>query len=135
MQWDCGNLVTLGWSDAEELIGVQDDGTIFLHDMFGNFVHKFSVGKDVTDVADARIFTSASGTGVAVMTSGFKIYILNNIKDPKSRPLSELLSTPGPSVSFPFRSESPFFLSLLQTLPAASPAGRWCARTAPPAAC
>nr|XP_040230562.2 vacuolar protein sorting-associated protein 16 homolog [Anopheles coluzzii] len=92
INWDCGNLVTLGWSDAEELIGVQDDGTIFLHDMFGNFVHKFSVGKDVTDVADARIFTSASGTGVAVMTSGFKIYILNNIKDPKSRPLSELLN-------------------------------------------
>ncbi|XP_035910618.1 vacuolar protein sorting-associated protein 16 homolog [Anopheles stephensi] len=92
INWDCGNLVTLGWSDSEELIGVQDDGTIFIHDMFGNFVHKFSVGKDVTDVADAKIFTSASGTGVAVMTSGFKIYILNNIKDPKSRPLSELLN-------------------------------------------
>uniref|UniRef100_A0A182QAU2 Vacuolar protein sorting-associated protein 16 homolog n=1 Tax=Anopheles farauti TaxID=69004 RepID=A0A182QAU2_9DIPT len=90
--WDCGNLVTLGWSDAEELIGVQDDGTIFIHDMFGNFVHKFSVGKDVTDVAAAKIFTSASGTGVAVLTSGYKIYILNNIKDPKSRPLSELLN-------------------------------------------
>uniref|UniRef100_A0A182N0B3 Vacuolar protein sorting-associated protein 16 homolog n=1 Tax=Anopheles dirus TaxID=7168 RepID=A0A182N0B3_9DIPT len=92
INWDCGNLVTLGWSDAEELIGVQDDGTIFIHDMFGNFVHKFSVGKDVTDVAAAKIFTSASGTGVAVLTSGFKIYVLNNIKDPKSRPLSELLN-------------------------------------------
>ncbi|XP_053678723.1 vacuolar protein sorting-associated protein 16 homolog [Anopheles nili] len=92
ISWDCGNLVTLGWSDAEELVGVQDDGAIFIHDMFGNFVHKFSVGKDVTDVIDAKIFTSASGTGVAVLTSNYKIYILNNIKDPKSRPLSDLLN-------------------------------------------
>lgn len=92
INWDCGNLVALGWSDCEELVGVQDDGTIFIHDMFGNFVHKFSVGKDVADVVAAKIFASASGTGVAVMTSGFKIYILNNIKDPKSRPLSDLLS-------------------------------------------
>ncbi|KFB37904.1 AGAP000529-PA-like protein [Anopheles sinensis] len=92
INWDCGNLVALGWSDCEELVGVQDDGTIFIHDMFGNFVHKFSVGKDVADVVAAKIFASASGTGVAVMTSGYKIYILNNIKDPKSRPLSDLLN-------------------------------------------
>ncbi|XP_058063487.1 vacuolar protein sorting-associated protein 16 homolog [Anopheles bellator] len=92
INWDCGVLVRVGWSDAEELVVVQDDGTIFIYDMFGNFVHKFSISKDVTDVIDARIFTSASGTGVAVLTSNLKIYVLNNIKDPKYRPLSDLLN-------------------------------------------
>ncbi|XP_050088699.1 vacuolar protein sorting-associated protein 16 homolog [Anopheles aquasalis] len=92
INWDCGEIVTLGWSDAEELVVVQDDGTVFIYDMFGNFVHKFSVSKDVTDVTEARIFQSASGTGVAAMTGTAKIYVLNNIKDPKSRPLSDLLN-------------------------------------------
>lgn len=82
----------MGWSDAEEFVCVQDDGFVWIYDMFGNFQHKFSMSKDVTEVIDAKIFASNSGTGVAVITANYKIYIVNSIKDPKSRPLSELLN-------------------------------------------
>lgn len=90
--WDNGNLVCMGWSDAEEFLCVQDDGFVWIYDMFGNFQHKFSMGKDVTEVIEAKIFASNSGTGIAVITASYKIYIVNSIKDPKSRTLSELLS-------------------------------------------
>ncbi|XP_055550218.1 vacuolar protein sorting-associated protein 16 homolog [Wyeomyia smithii] len=90
--WDNGNLVCMGWSDAEEFLCVQNDGFVWIYDMFGNFQHKFSMGKDVTEVIEAKIFASNSGTGVAVITASYKIYIVNSIKDPKSRPLSELLT-------------------------------------------
>lgn len=94
-QWDngnSGNLVCMGWSDAEEFLVVQADGSVWRYDMFGNFLHKFSMGADVTDVQDAKIFASSSGTGIAVLTASWKIYIVNSVMDPKLRPLSELLS-------------------------------------------
>lgn len=82
----------MGWSDAEEFLVVQADGSVWRYDMFGNFLHKFSMGADVTDVQDAKIFASSSGTGIAVLTASWKIYIVNSVMDPKLRPLSELLS-------------------------------------------
>ncbi|EAT37446.1 AAEL010559-PA [Aedes aegypti] len=95
INWDngnSGNLICMGWSDAEEFLVVQADGSVWRYDMFGNFLHKFSMGADVTDVQDAKIFASSSGTGIAVLTASWKIYIVNSVMDPKLRPLSELLS-------------------------------------------
>lgn len=41
---------------------------------------------------DAKIFLTNSGTGVAVMTSACRIFIINNIEEPKIRKLPELPS-------------------------------------------
>lgn len=45
-----------------------------------------------TKVIDAKIFASKSGTGVAVMTTNFRIFLINSIKEPKNRQLPEMPS-------------------------------------------
>ena len=41
--------MTLGWSDAEELLCVQDDGLVVIYDIFGKYQHKFSMGPEAKD--------------------------------------------------------------------------------------
>lgn len=45
-----------------------------------------------TKIIDARIFRSSSGTGVAVMTSNFRVFLINNFKEPRIRQLPEMPS-------------------------------------------
>lgn len=94
LQWNSGNLLTLGWSDAEELLCVQDDGLVLIYNMFGQYLHAFSMGQEAKDtkIIDAKIFASNSGTGVAVMTTNFRIFLINSIKEPKNRLLPEMPS-------------------------------------------
>lgn len=94
MQWNSGNLLSLGWSDAEELLCVQDDGLVLIYNMFGQYQHTFSMGQEAKDtkVIDAKIFASNSGTGVAVMTTNYRIFLINSIKEPKNRQLPEIPS-------------------------------------------
>lgn len=94
LQWNSGNLLTLGWSDAEELLCVQDDGLVLIYNMFGQYLHAFSMGQEAKDtkIVDAKIFASNSGTGVAVMTTNFRIFLINSIKEPKNRLLPEMPS-------------------------------------------
>lgn len=84
----------MGWSDSEELLCVQDDGRVMIYNMFGQYQHTFSMGQEAKDtkVIDAKIFSSGSGTGVAVMTTNFRIFLINSIKDPKIRQLPEMPS-------------------------------------------
>jgi hypothetical protein len=94
-KWTKRPIVCMGWSNDEKLICVQEDGMVVLHDIFGKYLHTFSVIQKIQDVKviDARIFTSPQNrTGVAVMTSNFKIFLINNIQEPKTRQLSELIS-------------------------------------------
>lgn len=94
LQWNNGNLLTLGWSDSEDLVCVQDDGLVIIYNMFGQYQHTFSMGQEAKDtkVIDARIFPSSYGTGVAVMTTNFRIFLINSIKEPKNRQLPEMPS-------------------------------------------
>lgn len=84
----------MGWSDSEDLLCVQDDGTVLIHDMFGNYLHAFSMGQEAKDtkILRAKIFPSNSGTGIAVMTKNYRVFLVNNIKEPQSKPLPELPS-------------------------------------------
>lgn len=90
----------MGWSDAEELLCVQDDGRVTIYNMFGQYLHTFSMGQEAKDtkIIDAKIFSSNSFTGVAVMTSNFRIFLINSIKEPKIRQLPEMPS----KLSLPF---------------------------------
>lgn len=95
IKWNRRPIIKMGWSNEEKFVCIQDDGIVVLHDLFGNFLHSFSIGQEAQDtkVIDARIFTSPQNTtGIAVMTSAFKIFLVNNILEPKKRQLSELPS-------------------------------------------
>ncbi|CAG0889323.1 unnamed protein product, partial [Darwinula stevensoni] len=43
-QWSSGKLLSMGWSNCEELLCIQDDGHVLLHDLFGNYLSTFSMG-------------------------------------------------------------------------------------------
>lgn len=94
-EWNSGSLMKMGWSDTEDLICVQEDGIVLRYNLFGEFQHKFSLGQEVKDtkVIDARIFASSFGTGVAVMTSKFRIYLVNSVAVPKTQLLAEMPSS------------------------------------------
>lgn len=75
---------------------MQTDGLVLIYDLFGNYQHTFSMGQEAKDtkVIDARIFRSSSGTGVAVMTSNFRVFLINSFKEPRIRQLPEMPSMP-----------------------------------------
>ncbi|KAJ8985073.1 hypothetical protein NQ317_019757 [Molorchus minor] len=92
-KWTRRPIVYMGWSNDEKLICVQEDGMVVIHDMFGKYLHTFAISQKVQDakVVDAKIFISPQNfTGIAVMTSNFKIFLVHNIQEPKTRQLSEL---------------------------------------------
>lgn len=85
----------MGWTNEEEFLCVLDDGLVVMHNMFGKYLHTFSISQKVQDskVVDARIFTSPQNfTGIAVMTANYKMFLVNNIQEPKMRRFSELPS-------------------------------------------
>lgn len=45
-----------------------------------------------TKIIDAKVFSSSSGTGIAVMTTNYRIFTTNSVKEPKVRLLPEMLS-------------------------------------------
>lgn len=85
----------MGWSDSEDLLCVQEDGVVLIYNLFGLYQHKFSMGQEVSDtkVIDAKIYATSQGTGVAVMTSHFRIFFVNNYQEPKARFLPDIPST------------------------------------------
>lgn len=44
IQWDKGRIVGMGWTDAEQLICVLDDGTVRIYSIHGEYT-QFSLGK------------------------------------------------------------------------------------------
>lgn len=99
-KWTRRPIVCMGWSNDEKLICIQDDGMVVLHDMFGKYLHAFLINPKVQElrVAEAEIFTSPQNfTGVAVRTKNDKIFLVNNIFEPKSRQLSELPKSVKPT--------------------------------------
>jgi hypothetical protein len=45
-----------------------------------------------TKLIEAKIFTSLNGTGVAVLTSSYRIFLVNSVREPKVRRLAEVPS-------------------------------------------
>jgi hypothetical protein len=43
-------------------------------------------------VIEAKIFTNLNGTGVAVLTSSYRIFLVNSVKVPKVQRLAEVPS-------------------------------------------
>ncbi|XP_011644142.1 vacuolar protein sorting-associated protein 16 homolog [Pogonomyrmex barbatus] len=92
LQWSSGQLISFGWSQQEELLCVQDDGMVLIYDMFGNYQHTFSMGNAAKDtkVVDAKFFTTSNSTGIAVLTSTNRIFLVNNVSEPKVRPITDM---------------------------------------------
>ncbi|GAB1867828.1 Vacuolar protein sorting-associated protein 16 homolog [Camponotus japonicus] len=100
LQWSSGQLISFGWSQQEELLCVQDDGMVLIYDMFGTYQHTFSIGNVAKDtkVIDAKFFVTneSNNTGIAVLTSTNRIFLVNNVSEPKVRPITDMPRYGGP---------------------------------------
>uniref|UniRef100_A0AAV2MHR4 Vacuolar protein sorting-associated protein 16 homolog n=1 Tax=Knipowitschia caucasica TaxID=637954 RepID=A0AAV2MHR4_KNICA len=96
--WKSGTVVHLGWSVCDELLCIQDDGTVLIYDLFGTFRRHFSLGPEVSQsqVMEAKVFHSPYGTGVAIVTSSGRFTVATNIDDLKLRRLPEVPGLQGP---------------------------------------
>ncbi|XP_042339099.1 vacuolar protein sorting-associated protein 16 homolog, partial [Plectropomus leopardus] len=43
--WKSGPVVHLGWTVSDELLCIQEDGSVLIYDMFGSFKRHFSMGQ------------------------------------------------------------------------------------------
>lgn len=39
----------MGWSNADDLLCVQDDGLVLIYDLFGNYTHTLTMGQEAKD--------------------------------------------------------------------------------------
>ncbi|KAK0048197.1 vacuolar protein sorting-associated protein 16 [Biomphalaria pfeifferi] len=92
MRWNSGNIITMGWSGTEELLFIQEDGVVLVYDMFLTFKRTFGMGQEAKDIKilEAKIFPSYQGTGIAVMTTSFRIFLTSNIDSPRIVRLAEI---------------------------------------------
>ncbi|CAH1775290.1 unnamed protein product [Owenia fusiformis] len=92
IRWNSGHVIAMGWSVTEDLLCIQDDGVVLVYDIFGTFKRTFSMGQEAKDtkVIECKIFNSFNGTGIAVVTSTYRIFIINNVDDPRIRRLAEV---------------------------------------------
>lgn len=70
-RWNNKKAVAAGWSDKEEVLFVLEEGIVVIYSMFGILQSSFTMGQEAQDVKllTGRVFSTHSGTGVAVLTS------------------------------------------------------------------
>ncbi|XP_064643681.1 vacuolar protein sorting-associated protein 16 homolog [Lineus longissimus] len=92
IRWSSGRILDIGWSETEDLLCVQDDGSVLVYDIFGNFSKTFGMGNDAkeTKCLECRIFRSYNGTGIAVLTGTYRIFVINSVQDPRIRRLTDV---------------------------------------------
>uniref|UniRef100_A0A8C1HY65 Vacuolar protein sorting-associated protein 16 homolog n=1 Tax=Cyprinus carpio carpio TaxID=630221 RepID=A0A8C1HY65_CYPCA len=90
--WKSGVVKQLGWTVSDDLLCVQEDGTVLVYDLWGGFKRHFSMGNEVSQsqVLETKIFHSPYGTGVAILTGALRFTLATNIDDIKLRRLPEV---------------------------------------------
>nr|XP_033800643.1 vacuolar protein sorting-associated protein 16 homolog isoform X1 [Geotrypetes seraphini] len=93
--WKSGQVVQLGWTVTEDLLCIQEDGSVLIYDLFCGFKRHFSMGNEVFQhhVVEARVFHTEYGTGVAILTKASRFTLTTNIDDLKLRRMPDI---PGP---------------------------------------
>nr|XP_029502014.1 vacuolar protein sorting-associated protein 16 homolog isoform X1 [Oncorhynchus nerka] len=97
LQWKSGPVRQLGWTVCDDLLCIQEDGTVLIYDLFGAFKRHFSMGNEVVQnqVLEAKVFHSPYGTGVAIVTGASRFTLATNIDDLKLRRLPEVPGLQG----------------------------------------
>ncbi|XP_071976977.1 vacuolar protein sorting-associated protein 16 homolog [Engystomops pustulosus] len=97
LTWKSGQVVHLGWTVSEDLLCIQEDGTVLIYDLFCVFKRTFTMGNEVkqNQVLEARVFHSEYRTGIAILTGPLKFTIVSNIEDIK---LHRMPDVPGAKV-------------------------------------
>ncbi|XP_077304844.1 vacuolar protein sorting-associated protein 16 homolog isoform X1 [Lithobates pipiens] len=97
IQWKSGQVVHLGWTVSEDLMCIQEDGTVLIYDIFCVYKRFFSLGSEIkqNQILEAKVFHSEYRTGIAVLTGALNFTLTSNIDDVKLRRMPEM---PNPKV-------------------------------------
>ncbi|KAM4626873.1 vacuolar protein sorting-associated protein 16 homolog [Discoglossus pictus] len=95
MSWKSGQVVHLGWTVTEDLLCIQEDGTVLIYDIFCVFKRHFSMGSEIkqNQVLEAKVFHTEYGSGIAILTGALKFTLTSNIEELKLRRMQDI---PGP---------------------------------------
>uniref|UniRef100_A0ABM5GKT5 Vacuolar protein sorting-associated protein 16 homolog n=1 Tax=Pogona vitticeps TaxID=103695 RepID=A0ABM5GKT5_9SAUR len=90
--WKNSPVVHLGWTTSEDLLCVQEDGSVLVYSLFCEFKKCFSMGNEVLQnrVLEAKVFHTEYGTGVAILTGAHRFTMATNVVDLKLRRLPEV---------------------------------------------
>ena len=104
--WRNAKIVNCGWSHKEEAVFVLEDGGVLLYGLFGELIQSTTMGQEAKDVSvrEARIFISRgmATTGVAVLTTTKRFFIVYNIHEPKVRRMYDIQPNSMLDASFPW---------------------------------
>ncbi|CAG2168046.1 unnamed protein product [Oppiella nova] len=92
IKWTGSELSLISWSNREDLLCIQDDGIVFVYDIYANLQNTFTLDQEIRDtkVLECKTFNGIHGTGIAVLTTSYRFFVLNNINEPKIRRLAEV---------------------------------------------
>ncbi|OAD74766.1 hypothetical protein PHYBLDRAFT_124139 [Phycomyces blakesleeanus NRRL 1555(-)] len=84
--WDKGRIVSLGWTDQEQLVVVTEDGSVKLYPLYGTNT-QFTLGKDAKEfgIIDCQIW----GTGLVAMTGNYQLISVTNFDEPRPKPMAD----------------------------------------------
>ncbi|XP_053258095.1 vacuolar protein sorting-associated protein 16 homolog [Podarcis raffonei] len=90
--WKNCPAVHLGWTTSEDLLCIQEDGSVLVYSLFCEFKRRFSMGNEVLQnhVLEAKVFHTEYGTGVAILTGAHRFTIATNVEDLKLRRLPQV---------------------------------------------
>lgn len=91
-----GRLVSVGWSESEQVVVVLDDGTVHLYSVLGQFVRELQLGGVCASqgVAASRVY----GRGLVALTHGHELVWLNSFDgEPRARALASAGLSEPPS--------------------------------------
>ena len=92
--WRNAKIIECGWSNKEEAVFVLEDGGVLLYGLFGELIQSTTMGQEAKDVSvkEARIFISRgmATTGVAVLTTTKRFFIVYNVHEPKVRRMYDI---------------------------------------------
>ncbi|XP_066488126.1 vacuolar protein sorting-associated protein 16 homolog [Tiliqua scincoides] len=90
--WKNSPAVHLGWTTSEDLLCIQEDGSVLVYSIFCEFKRRFTMGNEVLQnhVLEAKVFHTEFGTGVAILTGAHRFTMATNVDDLKLRRLPEV---------------------------------------------
>lgn len=103
IKWTGGALLDFAWSLSEKLLFVQEDGNVLVYNIFGVFERQFATCPEAKDIKllEFKVYNSYSGTGIALMTNAYRIYLINDIEEPsRIRRLAEIPGASAPPSSW-----------------------------------
>ncbi|XP_054846480.1 vacuolar protein sorting-associated protein 16 homolog [Eublepharis macularius] len=90
--WKNCPAVHLGWTASEDLLCIQEDGSVLIYSIFCEFKRCFRMGNEVLQnhVVEAKVFHTEYGTGVAILTGANRFILATNVDDLKLRRMPEV---------------------------------------------